>query len=118
MDSHFIKVPLETQSANGMGGILACSKNFTVEHAINCPTGGFPTMRHNELRDFIASLLSEVCHNICVEPHLQPLTGETFPLASVNVEDGARLDVASDAFWGSRHQRVFIDVKVFNPNAC
>ena len=37
-------------------------------------------MRHNELHDFIASLLSEVCHNVCVEPPLQPLTGETLPL--------------------------------------
>ena len=83
---------------------------------MNCPIGGFSTMRHNELRDFIASLLPEVCHNVCVEPHLQPLTRETFPLASANVEDGARLDVASDGFWSSHHRRVFIDVKVLNPN--
>ena len=55
--------------------------------------------------------------SVHVEPHLQPLTGETFPLISAYVEDGARLDVASDGFWGSRHQGVFIDVKVFNPNA-
>ena len=102
---------------SGLPSTCACSKNFTVEHAMNCPTGGIPTMRHNELRDFIASLLSEVCHNVCVEPHLQPCTGEIFLIASVNVEDGARLDVASDEFWGSRYQRVFIDVKVFNPNA-
>ena len=89
----------------------------TLTVAINCPTGGFPTIRHNELRDFSASLLSEVCHGVSVEPHLQPLTGETFSLASAIVEDGARLDVAANGFWGSRHQRVFIDVKVFNPNA-
>ena len=95
----------------------ACSKDFTVEHAMNCPTGGFPTIRHNELRDFTASLLSEVCHGVSVEPHLQPLTGETFSLNSAIVEDGARLDVAANGFWGSRHQKVFIDVKVFNPNA-
>ena len=63
------------------------------------------------------SLLSEVCHGASVEPHLQSLTGETFSLASAIVEDGARLDVAANGFWGSRHQRVFIDVKVFNPNA-
>ena len=44
---------------------------------MNCPTGGFPTIQHNELRDFTASLLSEVCHGVSVEPHLQPLTGET-----------------------------------------
>ena len=48
---------------------------------------------------------------------MQPLTGETFSLASGIVEDGARLDVAANGFWGSRHQKVFIDVKVFNPNA-
>ena len=81
-----------------MGGIhlafhhfvmVQCSKNFTVEHTINCPTGGFPTVRYNELRDFTASLLSEVCFNVSVEPQLQPLTGETFPLASANIEDGA-----------------------------
>ena len=84
---------------------------------VNCPIGGFPTIRHNELCDFTASLLSEVCHGVSVEPHLQPLTGETFSLASAIVEDGARLDVAVNGFWGSRHQRVFIVVKVFNPNA-
>ena len=65
---------------------------------MNCPTGGFPTIQHNELCDFIASLLPEVCHNVCVKPPLQPLTGETFPLASANIEDDARLDVASDGF--------------------
>ena len=102
---------------SGLLPICACLKDFTVEHAMNCPTGGFPTIRHNELRDFTASLLSEVCHGVSVEPHLQSLTGEIFSLASAIVEDGARLDVAANGFWGSRHQRVFIDVKVFNPNA-
>ena len=63
------------------------------------------------------TVLSEVCHGVSVGPHLQPLTGETFSLASAIVEDGARLDVAANGFWGSRHQKVFIDVKVFNPNA-
>ena len=84
---------------------------------MNCLTDGFPMIRHNELFDFTASLLSEVCHGVSVEPHLQPLTGETFSLNSTIVEDGARLDVAANGFWGSRHQKVFIDVKVFNPNA-
>ena len=76
-------------------------------------------IRYSELRDFTASLLSEVSHSVSVEPHLQPLiiTGETFSLASAIVEDGARLDVAANGFWGSCHQKVFIDVKLFNPNA-
>ena len=50
--------------------------------------------------DFTASLLSEVYFNVSVEPQLQPLTGETFPLASANVEGGARLDVAASGFGG------------------
>ena len=48
---------------------------------------------------------------------MQPLTGETFTFASANVDDGVHLDVAASGFWGSRHQKVFLNVKVFNPNA-
>ena len=48
-----------------------------------------------------------ICFSVSVEPQLQPLTGETFPLASAGVEDGAHLDVAANGFWGSRHQKVF-----------
>ena len=29
-------------------------------------------------RDLTASLLTEVCHEVSIEPDLQPLTGETF----------------------------------------
>ena len=28
----------------------ACSKQFTVEPALNCPRGGFPSIRHNEIQ--------------------------------------------------------------------
>ena len=55
-------------------------------------------IRRSELCDFTASLLSEDCHSVSVKPHLQPLTGETFSLASAIVEDGARLDVATNGF--------------------
>ena len=53
-----------------------CGKRFTVEHALGCPCGGFPSIRHNEFRDITAELLTEVCHSVGVEPTLQPLTGE------------------------------------------
>ena len=32
-------------------------------------------------------------------------------------EDEARLDVNARGFWGSRYQRSFFDVRVFNPSA-
>ena len=53
-----------------------CGKQFSVEHALSCPHGGFPSIRHNELRDITAELLSEVCHNVGTEPPLQPITDE------------------------------------------
>ena len=79
-------------------------------------SSGFPSMRHNELRDITAELLTEVCHSVGVEPILQPLTGERFSYRSANVEDGARLDVVAEGFWDHR-QKTFFDVKVFNPLA-
>jgi len=95
----------------------ACGTNFTVEHALSCPMGGFPTLRHNEVRDLTATLMSEVCHDVSIEPALQPITGETLSGASANIEEGARLDVAALGFWGSSHERAFFDVRVFNPHA-
>ena len=39
-------------------------------------------IRHNEITDITASLLTEICPNVAVEPPLQPLSGETIRLAS------------------------------------
>ena len=74
-------------------------------------------MRHNEVRDITATLLAEVCHGVTIEPHLQPLSGESLSHRSAITEDGARLDVAMYGFWGGRFGKAFIDVRVFNPSA-
>ena len=52
-----------------------------------------------------------------VEPHLQPIAGEQFTLASSNIKDGTRLDISANGFWGGRCEKTYIDVKVFNPHA-
>ena len=95
----------------------SCGQQFSVEHALTCKTGGFPAVRHNEVRDITATLLTEVCHGVTTEPHLQPLTGESLSHRSAITEDGARLDVAMYGFWGGRFEKAFIDVRVFNPSA-
>ena len=69
-------------------------------HALSCAKGGYPSIRRNEIRDLTANLVSEVCSNESVEPMLQPITGETFLGASTNAQEGARLDMAADGFWG------------------
>ena len=95
----------------------ACGTNFSVEHALLYPKGGFPTVRHNEVRDLMANLMSEVCHNVCIEPTLQPITGEALSVTSAITEDGARLEIAASGFWGGRFERAFFDMRIFNPHA-
>ena len=58
-----------------------------------------------------------MCSDICVEPHLQPVTGELLNGASANTHDGARLDIAANGFWGGKFERTYFDVRVFNPHA-
>ena len=78
---------------------------FSVEHVLSCPKGGFPSLRHNEIRDLTANLLTEVCSNVSIEPELQPITGEALRGATSNSQPGARLDVAANGFWGGRFQK-------------
>ena len=94
-----------------------CGMQFSIEHAMSCPRGGFPSIRHNEVRDITADLFSEVCHNVGIEPGLQPVTEEPLRHRTANREDGARLDVVVESFWGRDRQRAFFDVRVFNPFA-
>ena len=58
----------------------ACGASFSVEYALCCSMGGFPTIRHNEIRDFTANAMSEACHDVCIEPPLQALTTEPLPM--------------------------------------
>ena len=94
-----------------------CGSAFSINHALNCPNGTFPILRHNEVRDFTGKLLAEVCPDVILEPDLQPLEGESLDFASANHEDNARADIRARGFWGGNRQCVFFDVKVFNPNA-
>ena len=93
-----------------------CSKDFSPDHAMICPCGGYPTIRHNELRDVVGTLLSEVCHNVAIEPKLVPLSGEVFRSSSTNTAEDARADVRAAGFW-TRGQDAYFDVRVFHANA-
>ena len=57
----------------------------------------------------MAGFLTEVCHNVGIEPPLQPLTGKHLTLRSANKEDGACLDIVADNFWGRDH--VIYDIR-------
>ena len=93
-----------------------CGAQFTSEHALSCSQGGFPSIRHNEVRDITADLMSEVCHGVGTEPHLQPVTEEQLTHRSAIRDDGARLDIVAESFWGGT-AKCILQLRVFNPLA-
>ena len=52
----------------------ACGSSFSVEHVLSCPKGSLPSLSHNDIRNLIAFLLTEVCSQVIVEPELQPVS--------------------------------------------
>ena len=101
-----------------MPSLCRCGESFEVDHVMSCRHGGFHTLRHNEIQDLLAGLFREVCHDVSVEPCLQPLTGEQFP-ASTNKSNEACLDIRARGFWGTGRgqQDTFFDVRVLYPFA-
>jgi len=99
---HYGWLPLRAPS------LCACGSSFSVEHTLSCPKGGLPSLRHNDIRDLTASHLTEVYSQVIIEPELQPVDNpDEYSLATSNTQDGARLDVAINGFWGSQSERFF-----------
>ena len=96
--------------------IWACGNEFTRNHAMICKTGGFVSLRHNELHDLTGNMLREACRNVEVEPLLQPLTGEKLRYQTSIKEDNARLDLSALGFWRCG-EKAFFDIRVFEPVA-
>ena len=74
-------------------------------------------MRHNDLRDLTANMLSEVCKDIEVKPKLAPLTGEQLDSRTAKTTNEARLYIRGREVW-ERGQQALLDLRVFDPNAC
>ena len=82
---------------------------------MNCHRGGFINARHDNVRNFEAKLLNQVCHDVQIEPPLQPTTGFTFR-RSANTRDDARLDVRAKGFW-RQGQNAYFDVRITNADS-
>ena len=82
---------------------------------MNCQKGGFVHQRHDQTRNLLALLMSDVMRDVEIEPQLTPVTGERLP-SNANMSDEARLDISARSFW-MEGQRAFFDVRVFNPFA-
>ena len=86
-----------------------------IQHAMSCK-GGFIAIRHNDLRDLNANLLTEVCKDVDIEPQLVLVTDQTFENRTTNTNNEGRVDIKSRGFW-VKDQQPFLDVRVFDPNA-
>ena len=73
--------------------------------------------RHDGVRDFLITLLTQVCNNNEAEPRLIPLDNEHFDLRSTNTIPDARLDIKGGDFW-TRRLTAFFDARVTDGNTC
>ena len=69
----------------------------------------------NHIRDTVASLIDEVCHDDQIEPHPQPLEDETSPSNATTADDDARLVIKATGLRENSCVPTFFDVKIFNP---
>ena len=87
-------------------------------HAMSCPTGGLPSICHNEMRDLLAHTMSAVCMDVTIEPQLeefdehQPVHDEE----SREIVEHLRLDIRARGYWGGSLKVALFDVRVFNPS--
>ena len=77
-----------------------CGNKFNINHSLSCKKGGFIyIIRHNDLRDLTANMMSEVCKDTETEPKLTPLSGEELQGRTSNNSNEARVDIRIRGFW-------------------
>ena len=81
---------------------------------MTCHLGGFPTVRYKDIRDFTASLLTEVCYNVATEPTLQLLFWRKVFVLTATTDAEVMADIRARGFW-SKSQDAYFDIKVFSP---
>lgn len=67
-----------------MPSICVFSKKNAIEHALQCKDDGFVSLRHNELCDLAAEMLSEVCNRVAVKPIISntPFLSQSFAMSA------------------------------------
>ena len=86
----------------------SCGKQFTMDHAMQCPLGGYVIRRHDQIRDLFASLLNDVANDVRIEPSLQPLTGEILNRGA-NLTSKKALSLFSDQMKQARNVSTTIE---------
>ena len=77
--------------------VCECGMKLDLTRAFSCKKGGFLPLKHNHIRSTTASLLTEVCKDVRVEPLLQQLTGESLQNHTARGNE-TELDICARAF--------------------
>ena len=104
MDSLYIKVPF--------GMLCVCNMVGTLSNR-----GGFPSIQHSEIRNITSEFWQRYVVELALNPAYSLWQVKRLVQRSANREDGARLDIVAENFWGHDRQRAFFDVQVLNPFA-
>ena len=84
---------------------------------MSCKKGGFVSIRHNDLRDLTAKVLSEVCKDTEIEPKLTTLTGKELDSRTAKITNEKKLDIRAHGVWERGQQSIF-RLKGLDHNAC
>ena len=101
---------------DGIPLTCVCGQAFSVDHAMTCPCGGYPSARHDEVRDVLADAMRSVFREVETEPQLLPYAEKDLSGKTANRAPEARLDLKVKSFW-TRDQAAFFDVRVTHPKS-
>ena len=101
---------------DGIPDRCVCGTEMSLDHALSCPCGGYPSAHHNEVRDVLAEAMRSVVHDVEIEPTLLPYEGEDFDGRTANKSQAAQVDIRARGFW-TRQKDAFFDVRLTNPKA-
>ena len=85
-----------------------CDSKFDIQHSMSYKKGGFLCIRHNDLRDQTANMISEMCQDTEIEPKLTPSPVEELQDRTSNNSIKERVDIRTQSFW-EQGQQIFFD---------
>ena len=88
-----------------------CSANFTLQHGLDCKTGGLVIQRHNEVWDCLGDMVAQVWSQVVREPIVKEAESKADG-------PGLRADLGIRGVWTPPMQvEALFDIKVIDTNA-
>ena len=82
-------------SFDGLPTTCVCGAAMTTDHALTCPSGGYPMARHDEVRDLLAGTVREAVREVEVEPQLLPFENKDLRGKTADRSAEAHLDICA-----------------------